>query len=153
MDLVGVYALQGDGNAIKIHKGHNSNPAIEFKSICYIDGDSKQDNDHAQGIYRLPGGQPETTVFNSALSNISSNIAILTVSCQRPPDQQKVVHEAIKNVSYANRDSHLLFNQVGMGIGFVAETIVIGAFIAQWIVENKTTVEAVMEPIRGLLSV
>lgn len=136
-EQVEVHAVHGDGNAIKTHKGHAENPSITFKSFCVIDGDSREKDDVDIGVIRLPGGQPEMEVFDSVKSKLESNIAVLTVSCQRAPEAQADVRAAIDKVSHTNRDPHLIFSQLGIEIGFVAEAIVRGAFFALWIRENK----------------
>ena len=148
MDQIAVYAVSGDGNAVKIHRGHRENPAIEFTSLCFIDGDSRQQENPGQGIYRLPGTAPESTVFNDVVNGLSSNLAVLTVSCQRPPEKQEEVKTAINEVSSTNRDPHLLFNQVGIKIGWVSEAIVRGAFFAVWMRQDWARVENLVEPVR-----
>jgi len=50
-------------------------------------------------------------------------------------------------VSHTNRDPHLLFNQIGLKIGFVSEPIVRGAFLSVWIQENQSEVEKIVKPI------
>lgn len=62
---------------------------------------------------------------------------MLTVSCQRSPDKQNEVQEAIMEISCTNRDPHLIFNQIGIKIGFISEIIVRGAFLSLWMRENK----------------
>lgn len=148
---IGVYALSGDGNAVKTHISHKNNPAILFKSICIIDGDSAQNDDPNLDIYRLPGDIPELTVLGGVIANIDTNLALLTISCQRPPEDQERVQKAIKSVLSTYRDSHLIFNKIGIEIGFVPEPIIKGAFISTWIRENKVLVEAVVEPILKIL--
>jgi hypothetical protein len=115
-----------------------SNPAVAFKSLCVIDGDSQQREVPAEGIVRLPGAMPELSVFEAIQNRLSNDIAILTVSCQRAPEAQEQVSKAIEEVSKTNRDPHLLFNQLGMKIGFVPEAIVRGAFLALWVRANGT---------------
>lgn len=149
---IGVYAVSGDGNAVKTHIGHSNNPAVSFHSICFIDGDSNQTEDDNKRIYRLPGSMPELTVFNSVLSNLENNLALLTVACQRSLDKQNLVSNEIKSVSHTNRDPHLLFGQIGLKIGFVPETIVRGAFLTVWIQENHTEAENIVEPVRRALA-
>lgn len=39
---VGIYPVSGDGNAVKTHLAQSTNPAINFHSICIVDGDSQQ---------------------------------------------------------------------------------------------------------------
>lgn len=132
-DQVEVHAVHGDGNAVKIHRGHMSNPAVKFKSLCVIDGDSEQAEDSAAGVIRLPGKQPELSVFDGVRSRLDQDLAVLTVSCQRAPEAQERVSGVIEEVARTNRDPHLLFNQIGMKIGFVPEAIVRGAFLALWV--------------------
>ena len=44
-----IHAMAGDGTAVAINKYHNDDPSVKFKSICIIDGDSKQ-QDSEQGF-------------------------------------------------------------------------------------------------------
>ncbi|OXR50310.1 hypothetical protein PuT2_00035 [Pusillimonas sp. T2] len=136
-DQVEVHAVHGDGNAVKTHRGHMTNPTVQFKSLCVIDGDSQQQEDRDAGIIRLPGTQPELTVFEGIQNRLDRDLAILTVSCQRPPDAQGQVHRVIEEIARTNRDPHLLFNQIGIAIGFIPEPIVRGAFLALWVRANQ----------------
>jgi energy-coupling factor transporter ATP-binding protein EcfA2 len=135
-DQVEVHAVHGDGNAISTHKSHMSNPALNFKSMCVLDGDSQQLDDVNAGVMRLPGAQPELAVFESVRGRMTEDIAVLTVSCQRAPEAQEIVRRSLDEVSRTNRDPHLIFNQLGMKIGFVPEAIVRGAFLALWVRNN-----------------
>lgn len=137
-DQVEVHAAHGDGNAVATHTSHATNPAINFKSLCVIDGDSSQKDDPEKGIIRLPGAQPELTVFDTVHKRLTEDLAILTVSCQRAPESQELMKRTIDEISRTNRDPHLIFNQVGMKIGFVSETIIRGAFLTLWIRSNQT---------------
>lgn len=136
-EQIEVHSVAGDGNAVKTHKNHMSNPAVQFESLCILDGDSKQMDDLSTGIIRLPGAQPEITIYEDICGNLPSNIAILTVSCQRAPDNQTLVETAVNEVLRTNRDPHLLFNQLGIKIGFVPEAVVRGAFLALWTRHNS----------------
>ena len=133
VDEIGVYAIGGDGAAANIHRGHSLNPSIAFRSLCFVDGDSKQKDDPASKIFRLPGGGPETSIFNGVLTNLEANVAFLTVACQRPVANQQQVLNVVRDISYTNRDPHLLFSQIGARLGFVAEATVRGAFLITWI--------------------
>lgn len=150
-DQIGVYALGGDGNARVTHLGHMSNPSIAFKSLCFLDGDSRESDDSASGIFRLPGGMPEASIFDGVLANIGANIALLTVACQRPLDRQDEVERAIRSVSHTNRDPHLLFVQVGEKLGFVPEAVIRGAFLSIWIQENGSAVDHIALPVSNAL--
>lgn len=148
---IGVYSLFGDSTAVNTHENHLKNPAVESHSLCFIDGDSRQGESNEKRVFRLPGDAPEATIFNSVLKNIENNIALLTVACQRPPDKQNSVLEAIKNVSHTNRDPHLLFNQVGIKLNFTSEEIIRGAFLNIWIQENPEAAQKIIEPIKSAL--
>ena len=50
-----IHAMAGDGTAVAINKYHNDDPSVKFKSICIIDGDSKQQDSEADKVFRLPG--------------------------------------------------------------------------------------------------
>ena len=136
IEQVEVHAVHGDGNAVKTHLGHQSNPALSFQSLCIIDGDSRQADSEEYGIIRLPGAMPEMEVFDCVLKDLDSDIAILTVSCQRGPEKQDEVKKAVDVVSSTNRDPHLIFNQIGIHAGFTPEAIVRGAFLAIWVRKN-----------------
>lgn len=150
-DQVEVHALHGDGNAVKTHRGHMSNPAVKFKSLCVIDGDSEQVEDRNAGVIRLPGTQPELAVFEGILTRLDKDLAVLTVSCQRAPEAQEVVNRVLEEVARTNRDPHLLFNQIGIKIGFVPENIVRGAFLALWVRANPDFCKDLAEIARTLI--
>jgi hypothetical protein len=137
-EQVEVYSVAGDGTAVHTHRTHTLNPAIKFQSLCIIDGDSRQEEDINAGIIRLEGTQPELTVFENARSRLEQDLAILTVSCQRAPEAQDLVRCSMEEVILTNRDRHLLFNQLGIKIGFVPEDIVRGAFLALWVRTNES---------------
>lgn len=148
---VEVYSVAGDGNAVNTHISHMKNPSISFRSICVIDGDSSQDDDHRKGIYRLPGDQPELSVYEDIVNKIEEKIAILTVSCQRAPEAQQMVKQKVNEIIRTNRDPHLLFNQLGIEIGFVSEDIVRGAFLSIWIRDNEEYCNEFANVVRELL--
>lgn len=148
---VEIHAVAGDGVAVSIHRSHLNNPAIRFKSLCVIDGDSEQNDDRASAIYRLPGRQPELTVFDAVAAGMDRNIAILTVACQLAPEAQERVRQAVTRIRSTNRDHHLLFNQVGIDLGFIPEVIVTGAFLAQWIRDNAAAIEPIVAAVRAVI--
>lgn len=151
-DQVEVHAVNGDGNAVKIHLGHLNNPAIKFRSLCIVDGDSEQRDDETKGILRLPGKMPEIEVFSSIVNDIENNIAVLTVSCQRAPEKQEEVRRAIAEVGSTNRDQHLIFTQIGVKIGFVPEAIVRGAFLSMWVRNNADFCDKLAQSVSGFLT-
>jgi hypothetical protein len=150
-DQVEIHAVHGDGNAVSTHRSHMANPAVNFKSLCIIDGDSEQLDDVPNGVIRLPGGQPELAVFEAIRARLAEDIAILTVSCQRAPEAQDLVRCSIEEVCLTNRDPHLLFNQLGIKIGFVPEAIVRGAFLALWVRNNSEFSDTLAAQARALI--
>lgn len=148
---VEVYPVAGDGNAVSTHNSHRTNPSITFKSLCIIDGDSSQSDNPEIGILRLPGEQPELTVYENILNHLEEQIALLTVSCQRSPESQAMVRQTVESIIRTNRDPHLLFNQVGIAIGFVSEDIVRGAFLSLWIRNNEEYCNSLAESVRTLI--
>jgi len=152
-EQVEIHAVAGDGTAVSTHKGYVRNPAISFKSLCIIDGDSEQKGDGVleSGIIRLPGDQPEISVYDNILANIKRDIAVLTVSCQHPPEAQTEVRSAMEEVVRTNRDPHLLYVQLGLKIGFVSEVIVRGAFFALWVRNNPDFCNALAARVHALI--
>jgi len=139
-DEVGVYAIAGDSSAIKIHTSHNEDPSVTHRSLCFLDGDSAQKEDHGKSIFRLPGSVPELEVFNRVKDSMHQNAAVLTAACQRPLSCQELVVSAVRDIANTNRDPHLLFAQVGQRIGLVSEEVVRGAFFSVWIQDNPEVI-------------
>jgi energy-coupling factor transporter ATP-binding protein EcfA2 len=151
IDEIGIYPLQGDGNAVSTHRAHIKNPAVSFHSLCFIDGNSQQSEDQDARVYRLPGESPEAYVFDSVLNNLHNNIALLTVACQLSPQRQEQVKRAIQEVSRTNRDPHILFNQVGIKLGFLSESVVMGAFLSVWNQEHPKEGSEIAKAVKAAL--
>lgn len=147
-DQVEVHAVSGDGNAVRIHRNRLKDPSVRHRSLCVIDGDSQQTENLQDGVFRLPGAQPEAQVFNDVYSRISENIALLTVSMQLPPTRQDFVGKVLAEVSSTNRDPHIIFNQIGIRLGFIAEDVVKGAFVNLWIRDRASEFEQLMARLR-----
>lgn len=100
---------------------------------------------------RVQGNPTQRTVFNGVAENTDSNIAILTVACQLDPGEKDRVRGVIDDVKSTNRDPHLLFNQVGIKLGFIPEVIVRGAFLSLWNRENAAALETIVGAIKRQL--
>jgi hypothetical protein len=148
---VGVYAVAGDGNAVRLHRGHRENPAVETPSLCYIDGDSRQEEERDRGIFRLPGQMPESTIFGYVEENIDRLAAVLTVACHLEPAAQEKVKSAVSQISLENRDPHTLFADLGIRLGFLPEQLVRSAFINLWIEHNRQAAEEAISAIKSAL--
>lgn len=128
--------MAGDGTAVSINKYHNSDPSTKFKSICIIDGDSRQKESEIDKVFRLPGECPERYIYDKVIELIKhptdSKIAELTMFLQKKYEDQDFVKKKIIEVGFTCRDPHLLYSQIGKNIGFISETVVKGAFLHSW---------------------
>ncbi|CAL1517837.1 AAA family ATPase [Chitinophaga sp. MM2321] len=134
LDTMEIHPLNGDGNAVNMHKHHMLNPTVKekFPSICIIDGDSRQVDDPTNSIFRLPGESPENYIYNSVLEKIDEFKIILAAALHKRPDQADQVAKIIADIRLTNRDPHVLFSQVGMKLGLIPEDLVKMAFLAVW---------------------
>ena len=153
LDAVEIYAMGGDGTAVKTNKYHNSDPSAHKKSICIIDGDSKQKENEEERVFRLPGEAPELYIFDEMVDKLEESSSILAVRCMREYNDTKSVKETILSVSKTNRDSHLLFGQIGERIGFVDENIVQNAFLTTWCEKYKEEAQNMVNKIRQYLPI
>jgi hypothetical protein len=147
-DQIEVHAVAGDGNAVKIHNNRKADPTARYRSMVVIDGDSRQLDNPDEGVFRLPGQQPEAEVFKGIHENLILNAALLTVALQLAPEKQSTVKEKLDSIASTNRDPHLLFNQVGIQLGFISEEIVKGAFVSMWIRGRLEEFKPLIERIR-----
>lgn len=140
-----VHPMAGDGTAIAMNKYHNSNPAITVPSLCFIDGDSQQEESAEHRVYRLPGESPEAFVFDSCMEQWDQIGGKLSVAMlQRYEDHDKV-RELCEEVRNTNHDPHLLFAQLGEKLGLVPEQTVAQAFCTLWAQSNTERVTQLLE--------
>lgn len=151
LDGVRIEPLSGSGTAVKVHINRKSDPTITVPSVCYLDGDAKEDANEPEGIYKLPGATPELYVFNRVLERIDLLAAKISNSLHLPIDIQANVIRIIKDVAMTNRDPHLLFSQVGGRLGLIAESIVRSAFLALWAQEYPDEVQQIVTPFASML--
>jgi len=149
VEQVEVHGIAGDGNAVKIHTTRRVDPTARFNSLCVLDGDSRQRDDIDLGIFRLPGQQPEQQVFSDIFDNLSNNVALLTVSLHLDPTKQDFVRQILERLASTNRDPHVIFNQIGIELGFVPESIVKGAFLSLWIRSKTPELNPLIQRIRA----
>lgn len=150
-DAIEVYSMGGDGTAVKVNEYHNLDPSNKVKSICVIDGDSRQVDDLDKRVFRLPGEAPELHVFDEVLDKIEDCAPILAVRVMRKYTDAEAVKSIINSVSNTNRDHHLIFSQIGEKVGFVAENIVIDAFLTTWCECYPDEVAKILDRIREFL--
>jgi len=151
IDAVEVHALGGDGTAVKLNKFHNMDPSRTFPSICLIDGNSLQSESAGDDVYRLPGGLPESFIFNGVMEKIDDLGAKLTVACQLPYEQHSEVIEKLKEIQKTNREPHLIYSTIGERLGLIPESIIRGAFISIWANAYPQIVEEIISRIDSSL--
>ena len=141
IDHFQVHAMSGDGTAVAMNKYHNENPFIKIPSVCVIDGDSRQVDDDDSNVYRLPGEAPESYIFDDCTDNWGAIGGKLSVALlQRFEDSDKIL-EICQDVRRTNKDTHLLFSQVGERLGLVPERTVSSAFTTLWAQSNDLMVQ------------
>lgn len=150
-DAVSIHPMKGDGTAVKVHKNHNIDPSVEQKSACIIDGDSNQQEDSAEFIFRLPGQCPESAVYDFILERIDDISGELAVSLLKPYEFEPQLKTLMRSVRNTNRDSHLLYAQLGKKIGFIPEARVKEAFLTIWCRLNREFVESLSQGLDELI--
>jgi len=113
-DAIEVYAMGGDGTAVNANKYHNLDPSSKTKSICIIDGDSKQKDNPEVNVYRLPGEEPELCVFNQIMDKLDSCSGILSVRFMRKFEEQGFIKNIIEEIDSKIKD--LFSKQTSIGI-------------------------------------
>lgn len=151
MDAINVYPMNGDGTAVKANKYHNLDPSNKVKSICIIDGDSKQKDDPSEGVFRLPGEAPELYVFDEVVDKIDTCSGMLAVRFMREFTDAPEIKQTILAISKTNRDHHLIFSQIGEAVGFVDESVIVNAFLLTWCSHYKDEVTALLDKIKNQL--
>lgn len=146
-----VHGVQGDGNAVKVHQAHGINPASGKKSICYIDGDSKQKHDSSELIFRLPGEMPESYIYLKVKEKMDLCDGELAVSLHQRFEDGKRVSQVIGAVWNTNHDRHLLYSQVGEQVGYVSEETVKSAFLSVWAKHYPEEVESIANNLKNAI--
>lgn len=151
VDHVGIYPMQGDGTAVATNAYHNKNPAVHVKSVCVIDGDSRQKESDSDAVFRLPGAAPEAHVFEQVMDAWGTIGARVAVGLQRQPQDEAVVLEACRAVYRLCHDKHLLFAQLGEKLGMLPESAVSLVFVNQWAQAYPEAVNEFLDKIAPML--
>ncbi|MCB9184333.1 MAG: AAA family ATPase, partial [Flavobacteriales bacterium] len=117
VDHIQVHGMEGDGTAVKIHLAHNLNPSVSTKSVCLIDGDSKQQENHADLVFRLPGDMPERYLYDRVMDAWDRVGGRLCVALLQPFERSEQVKNQIQDVRMSNSDAHVLYSQIGERLG------------------------------------
>ena len=148
MDAISVHAMEGDGTAVRVNRGHNIDPSIRQPSVCLIDGDSGQPTNSQDCVYKLPGESPEAYIYDRVLEKLDDISGELAVALLKPYEQHDKIMDVIRSTRNTNRDSHLLYSQVGKGLGLIPESRVREAFIALWARNYPDEVSAIIDPFK-----
>lgn len=151
LDSIEVHAMEGDGSAVAVNRHHNRDPSMRIPSVCYIDGDSQQQAHNSDRVFRLPGKSPEAFVFGEVLGVWASFGGKLAVTLLQRFENAEHVRKVLEDVKLTNRDSHVLFSQIGERLGLIPESTVSAAFANIWAQAFCRDVAGVIEPIKDLL--
>jgi predicted ATPase len=154
VDLVGiaVHGVGGHGNAAKLTKSHNENPAISFKAIGILDGDMKDLIEPEKGVIAFPGdGDPEAHVVSSIHVKLDVLAARIAVGCGLPPSDQERVKRVVEAKLITNHDSHTIFEQIGADLDFTAGLTVERTFLALWAETYPEEVRALFAPVASMM--
>ncbi|EZP54817.1 ATP-dependent nuclease [Sphingomonas sp. RIT328] len=144
IDHFQVHAMSGDGTAVAMNKYHNSNPAITVPSVCVIDGDSRQEDSDEKRVYRLPGEAPEAYVFDDCIDRWDEIGGKLSVALLQKFEDSSSVLDVCRSVRRTNKDTHLLFSQVGEKLGLIPGYTVASAFTTLWAQFNPDVVRTLI---------
>lgn len=151
IDAIGVFAMEGDGTAVRVHRGHNETPTTTQPSVCIIDGDSQQQESDNNRVYRLPGESPESFIYDRILEKLDDISGELAVALLKPYEEEITVSKVIRSVRNTNRDPHLLYSQVGKQLGLIPEARVREAFMTLWARTYPKEAEATVESFIDLI--
>lgn len=129
---VEVHDLQGDGNAVRINKHHNIDPARMVPSICFIDGDSSQSENPADFVFRLPGAAPESYIFDTILERFSEFGGKLALTLMQPFNATTELEALLLKIRRETSDHHLLYSILGEQLGFLPEQTIKLGFLTIW---------------------
>ena len=132
VDHIQVHGMEGDGTAVSVNRYHQLDPSSRVPSVCLIDGDSRQQEDASAGVFRLPGQSPEAYVFDEVMAAWDAIGGKLSVALLQRFENSEHVKQVCQSVRTTNRDSHLLFAQVGERLGLITEATVATAFTNIW---------------------
>ena len=127
-----VYPLVGDGTAVRTSIARNSDPAVKYRSICYIDGDSDQEESNELKVYRLPGSTPESYVFMSVFERFDEISSKLAIALHQEIEDQHFIKNVLEKVWRETYDKHALFNSIAVELGHMQEETVISALLHMW---------------------
>ncbi len=153
LDEIEIFAMGGDGTAVKMHRAHSEDPASQTPSVCYIDGDSQQEESEEARVFRLPGDDlpPETYIYDAVLDDIEYVKGQLTLTLQLLHMSYDEVAQTVKDVRRETRDHHLLFSKLGDSLGFISEEIVRGAFLSVWVNRHPNEAKRIAAPLEAAL--
>jgi hypothetical protein len=126
-------------------------PSRRGPSLCFIDGDSRQVECEAEGVFRLPGSSPEAYVFDTVIEALPDFSGKLAVALHQRFEDATRIAETLHSIRRLNRDSHLLFSQVGEALGLLPEPVVRSAFVAIWAQAYPDDARAISARVRNAL--
>lgn len=152
LEAVKIHGMGGADPAIKVNQQHNIDPTRQFSSVCILDGDQAGRESASDLIFLLPGdSSPEAHVLGRVIDRLDTAAAKLALRLQLSVHQQERVKAVVRSRFVTNWDRHIIWEQIGADLDFLAGDVVAGAFLATWAEEFPDEVSRLVDALGDLL--
>ncbi|MEY4905364.1 MAG: hypothetical protein RLZZ292_3179 [Bacteroidota bacterium] len=139
LSLIEIHAVGGKNAVIRFVETQNANPATKkIPALGILDGDvSEEEFSHSpfkNKYVKLPGDAPEKEVWDYLVNHkLDEAMALITVKLGLNIGQQEFAKAKIIETNREVLDHHLLYSVLGQKLGFLAESVVVNAFITTYV--------------------
>lgn len=139
LNLIEIHPIGGKNEVIRFVDSQNANPATrKIPAVGILDGDVQESefekSKFANFFVKLPGEMPEKEVWDFLIrEKLEDAIVIITLKLGLRTEQQNFVKEKILETNREVLDTHLLYVTLGSKLGFMAESVVVNAFITTYV--------------------
>lgn len=151
LESVGIYSMRGDGTAVKVNSIHNLDPSVAVPSVCFIDGDSMQEESDENKVFRLPGESPEQYIFDCVYEVLDTHSGKLAVALLQDYADESKLKDILEGVQRQTIDPHLLFAHVGEALGLIPQQRVVEAFLTIWAQAYQENVLEIVQRLEGIV--
>jgi AAA15 family ATPase/GTPase len=139
LNLVEIYPINGKNEVIRFVETQNANPATsKIPAVGILDGDVLE-SEFEKSMFKdyfikLPGDMPEKEVWDYLIrEKLDDAIVKITLKLGLRIEQQNFVRDKILETNREVLDTHLLYVTLGEKLGFMAESVVVNAFITTYV--------------------
>jgi predicted ATPase len=138
LNLIEIHYVGGKNEVMRFVDSQNANPSTKkVPAVGILDGDvldSEIEKSKFKDFYaKLPGEMPEREVWNYLIIKLEESIAKITLKLGFNNTQQEFVKNKIIETNREVNDAHLLYTVLGEKLGFLAESVVVNAFITTYV--------------------